>query len=55
MDLSLRSSTLARRQYNRGDYLWQMSKAVTTDNVFAVYHCRRRAAINVIGYFGLEA
>jgi len=35
-------------QYNRGDYLWQMSKAVTTDNVFAF--TRRDARYNVVGY-----
>jgi hypothetical protein len=35
-------------QYDRGDYLWQMSRAVATDNVFAF--TRRDARYNVVGY-----
>lgn len=35
-------------QYERGDYLWQMSKDITTDNVFAF--TRRDARYNVVGY-----
>src|ERR1043166_3145373 len=35
-------------QYQRGDYLWQMSKNVDTDNVFAF--TRRDAHYNVVGY-----
>jgi hypothetical protein len=35
-------------QYNRGDYLWQMSKDVKHDNMFGFTH--RDAAYNVVGY-----
>ena len=35
-------------QYNRGDYLWQMSKSINSDNVFAF--TRRDARYNVVGY-----
>lgn len=34
--------------YNHGDYLWQMSKSINTDNVFAF--TRRDARYNVAGY-----
>ena len=35
-------------QYDRGDYLWQMSKNIATDDVFAF--TRRDARYNVAGY-----
>jgi len=35
-------------QYNPGDYLWQMSKSIRNDNVFAF--TRRDATYNVVGY-----
>lgn len=35
-------------QYNPGDYLWQMSRSVRNDNVFAF--TRRDADYNVVGY-----
>jgi hypothetical protein len=35
-------------QYNPGDYLWQMSKSINNDNVFAF--TRRDARYNVVGY-----
>jgi hypothetical protein len=35
-------------QYNHGDYLWQMSKAVRNDNIFGF--TRRDARYNVVGY-----
>ena len=35
-------------QYNNGDYLWQMSKSINNDNVFAF--TRRDARYRVVGY-----
>lgn len=34
--------------YRNGDYLWQMSKSITNDNIFAF--TRRDARYNVVGY-----